>query len=163
MEGNGKLNKRVNQVEEQLAITLKAVDKLTADMQEFREYAYQSNQTFNKILNKLDDHQEEIEHLYKSQEKISYEVNKRQERISNEINNRQEKMSNEFNRRQEKMSTEFNNRQEKMSTEVNKRLEKMSDDFNKRQEKMLGELAEDRRLRQEELKRIDLRLQKLEI
>lgn len=48
----------MNQVEEQLSITLKAVDKLTADMQEFREYAYenrkvclsgQKNYTIRKI------------------------------------------------------------------------------------------------------------------
>jgi len=96
MDENGKSNKRFNQVEEQLAITLKSVDKLTEDMQKFKEYAYQSNQTFNRILHKLDDHQEEIEHLHKSQESI------------------------------------------------------------------LSELAEDRRLRTEELKRIDQRLTKLE-
>lgn len=52
---------RFNQLEELLSNVMMAVDKLTADMQELREYTRENNKVVNAILHKLDDHAEQFQ------------------------------------------------------------------------------------------------------
>lgn len=55
--------KRLTQLEEQLSNTLKAVDKLHADVEAFKDYAIENNKVVNSMLRKLDDHAEQFEKM----------------------------------------------------------------------------------------------------
>ena len=70
---------RMSQLEELMANTMKAVDKLTADMQEFREYAHENNKVVNSLLRKMDDRDEEFRKFEERQEKYWKEQNKKWE------------------------------------------------------------------------------------
>ena len=52
--------RRLSQLEEQLSNTLRAVDKLHADVEAFKEYAVENNKVVNSMLKKMDDRHEEI-------------------------------------------------------------------------------------------------------
>ncbi len=54
-------NQRFNQLEELMANLTRNVDRLSADMEEFKNYAYENNKVVNSILHKLDDHAEQFD------------------------------------------------------------------------------------------------------
>ena len=60
MKENEHNKTRLSQLEDLMANTLRNVDKLTADMQVFREYAFDNTKIVNEVLRKLDDHSEQI-------------------------------------------------------------------------------------------------------
>ncbi|MFY0599407.1 MAG: hypothetical protein JXR03_07025 [Cyclobacteriaceae bacterium] len=64
----------LNQLEEQVSNTLRAVDKLTADMQDLREYTIENNKVVNSILHKLDEHSEQFEKNDKRLDRILSEM-----------------------------------------------------------------------------------------
>ncbi|MEQ9425434.1 MAG: hypothetical protein RJQ09_13510 [Cyclobacteriaceae bacterium] len=92
MDENKKLKSRMSQIEEVVAATTKNVDKLSADMQEFREYAYENRKVVNGLLNKMDDRQEEIKKLQeetadlrKESQRIAIELEKTGRRLDENI------------------------------------------------------------------------------
>lgn len=52
--------RRLSQLEEQLSNTLRAVDKLHADVEAFKDYAIENNKVVNSMLKKMDERHEEI-------------------------------------------------------------------------------------------------------
>ncbi len=72
---------RLNQLDEQVANTLRAVDKLTADMQELRAYTLENNKVVNAILRKLDDDTEQLKKNDEQFKKNDERFKKAEERI----------------------------------------------------------------------------------
>lgn len=65
---------RLTQLEEQLSNTLKAVDKLHADVETFKDYAVENNKVVNSMLRKLDDHAEQFDKVNEKLEGILEEI-----------------------------------------------------------------------------------------
>lgn len=70
----------MNQLEELMANTLTAVDKLTADMDEFRNYAYENTKVVNSLLRKMDDRDEEFKKWREKQDMRWNEQSKKWEK-----------------------------------------------------------------------------------
>ncbi|MEQ8237714.1 MAG: hypothetical protein RIA69_00810 [Cyclobacteriaceae bacterium] len=96
MEGK----KRFTQLEEQMSNTLKAVDKLTADMQELREYTRENNKVVNSILHRLEENDERFEKVDKRFEKVDRRFEK--------IDKRFEKIDKRFERQDELLKSIVN-------------------------------------------------------
>jgi len=77
---------RFTQLEEQMSNTLKAVDKLTADMQELREYTRENNKIVNSILHRLEENDERFEKIDKRFEKIDKRFERQDELLKSIIN-----------------------------------------------------------------------------
>lgn len=69
---------RVNQIEEQLSNTLKAIDKFHADMEVFKKDAIENRKVVNGIMRKLDDRS-------KKMDKMLLKISDEQSRRFNEV------------------------------------------------------------------------------
>jgi hypothetical protein len=70
---------RVNQVDEQLSNTLRAIDKFHADMEIFRDYTIENNKVVKSILLKLDDFSEKFDRMQEDNKLIMQEMAKERE------------------------------------------------------------------------------------
>lgn len=124
---------RANQIEEQLSNTLKAIDKLTADIEAFKKYTIENNKVVNGLLRKIDDQGERMDKALERMERDS------------------RKWELEFDRERKQRILEL--------TKEQKARQKELDAQNKRFEKALDE---DRRLRLQEIAIMNKRLEMLE-
>ena len=125
----------MNQLEEQLSNTLRAVDKLSEDMQIIKDYTVQNNKVVNELIRKTDDM---AEHFANSE-------------------NRFNKMFEESDRRTKEFEKKFEQSEKKFE-----QSDKKFEESDKRFERIIQELVNDRKQREKELVRIDKRLERLE-
>lgn len=152
---------RVNQLEEQLSNTLKAVDSFHEEMKVFKEYLLENSKVVNGLLRKLDDHQEEFDR--------NHEFLKTQEK---KIDLRFQKMEERFQKNDQKMEERFEKNDKKMEERFQKSDQKMEEwfrksdlKFQKSDEKInsiLKEMESDRKLREAQFELVLKKFEKLE-
>lgn len=163
---NERLNMRVNQIEEQLSNTLKAIDKLTADIDVLKNYAVENNKVVNGILKKLDDQGERMDKILLRMEK---EEHNRKEEMREEKKQRRAELEQERKLRQQELERESKLRQQALERESNLRQKELELQARQRQqeldaqnERFMHALNEDRKLRLKEIAIMNRRLELLE-
>jgi chromosome segregation ATPase len=116
---NERLNIRVNQIEEQLSNTSKAIDKLTADIDALKDYAVENNKVVNGILRKLDDQGERMDKVLLRMEK---EEKNRKSELEHERKQRQQELDAQNERFMNALNEDRKLRREEI-TIMNRRLE----------------------------------------
>jgi chromosome segregation ATPase len=116
---NERLNIRVNQIEEQLSNTSKAIDKLTADIDDLKDYAVENNKVVNGILRKLDDQGERMDKVLLRMEK---EEKNRKSELEHERKQRQQELDAQNERFMNALNEDRKLRREEI-TIMNRRLE----------------------------------------
>ncbi|MEQ8533416.1 MAG: hypothetical protein RIB86_16290 [Imperialibacter sp.] len=116
---NERLNMRVNQIEEQLSNTLKAIDKLTADIDALKDYAVENKKVVNGIFKKLDDRGERMDKVLLRMEK---EEKNRKSELENERKQRQAELDAQNERFMNALNEDRKLRMEELAI-MNRRLE----------------------------------------
>lgn len=172
-----RLNMRVNRIEEQLSNTLKAIDKLTADIDALKNYAVENNKVVNGILRKLDDQGERMDKVLLRMEK---EENSRKAELQDERKQRQAELEGEKKARQSELQDEKRQRKIELENESMQRLSALENERRQRQaelenegkqrqneldaqnERFVNALNEDFKLRRQEMAIMNRRLELLE-
>ncbi|MEQ9379139.1 MAG: hypothetical protein RIG68_28375 [Imperialibacter sp.] len=110
---------RVNQIEEQLSNTLKAIDKLTADIDALKDYAVENKKVVNGIFKKLDDRGERMDKVLLRMEK---EEKNRKSELENERKQRQAELDAQNERFMNALNEDRKLRMEELAI-MNRRLE----------------------------------------
>lgn len=157
---------RVNQIEEQLSNTLKAIDKLTADIDALKDYAVENNKVVNGILRKLDDQGERMDKFLLRMEReeknrkseLQEEKKQRQSELENQQKQWKAALENEQKQRQVELENERKQRQAELAYEQKQRQKELD----AQNERFMNALNEDRKLRREEMAIMNRRLEFLE-
>ncbi|MEQ9426593.1 MAG: hypothetical protein RJQ09_19375 [Cyclobacteriaceae bacterium] len=122
MDENKKIKSRVLQLDEMVANTTRNVDRLTAEMAEFRNYCYENNKVVNDLLRKMDDREEEIKKLREDFESTNKRLEKTDLRLE-KIDLRLEKLSKEQDKKWED--------QHQLNIQMIRSLEKLNERLDK--------------------------------